>query len=100
MKTTIAVAVIVTSLCAPTSSHAADPQLGRNLAATCSNCHGTDGRSVGGIDSLAGQPKDTLVRKMTEFRNGSRSATIMHQIAKGYTEQQIDLIAAYFAARQ
>lgn len=100
MKTTIAVAAIVTSLCTPSSSYAADPQLGRNLAATCANCHGTDGRSVGGIDSLAGQPKDTLVRKMTEFRNGSRPTTIMHQIAKGYTEQQIDLIAAYFAARQ
>ncbi|GMV56199.1 MAG: hypothetical protein AMXMBFR6_20040 [Betaproteobacteria bacterium] len=100
MKTTIAVAAIVTSLCTPSSPYAADPQLGRNLAATCANCHGTDGRSVGGIDSLAGQPKDTLVRKMTEFRNGSRPTTIMHQIAKGYTEQQIDLIAAYFAARQ
>ena len=79
-----------------------DPNLARNLAATCANCHGTDGRSVAGAgnESLAGTDKDTLMQKLRDFRSGTRPATIMHQISRGYTEAQLELIAAYFAARK
>jgi cytochrome subunit of sulfide dehydrogenase len=72
---------------------------GRSLAATCFTCHGTDGRSVGGVPpSLAGQNKDSLLKQLREFRDGKRPATIMHQHAKGYTDEQLDLIAGYFSA--
>lgn len=81
-------------------AHAQDPELGRNLAATCANCHGTNGKSVGGMESLAGEPKAKLLQKMADFRSGAKPATIMHQITKGYTDEQLDLIAAYFAAQQ
>lgn len=83
-------------------AQAADPNLGRNLAATCANCHGTNGQAVkgGGIDALAGVPKDKTLQKLAEFKNGERPATIMHQIAKGYTDEQLELIAAYFAAQK
>ncbi len=71
----------------------------RSLAATCFTCHGTDGRSVNGVPpSLAGQNKDYLLKQMQEFRDGKRPATIMHQHAKGYTNEQLELIAGYFAA--
>jgi len=73
---------------------------GRNLAASCAMCHGTTGHSVGGNEPLAGMPKDELQRKFDEFRSGARSGTVMHQIAKGYTEQQVEQIAAYFAAQK
>lgn len=73
------------------------PSLGRNLAATCSNCHGTDGRSAGGAPSLAGVPAETTIQRMREFQEGKRSATVMHQLAKGYTSEQIAAVAAYFA---
>ena len=79
-----------------------DLNLARNLAATCANCHGTDGRSVAGAgnEGLAGTDKDTLMQKLRDFRSGARPATIMHQISRGYTEAQLELIAAYFAARK
>lgn len=78
---------------------AADVQYARSLAATCFTCHGTDGRSVNGVPpSLAGQNRDYLLKQMQEFRDGKRPATIMHQHAKGYTNQQLELIASYFAS--
>lgn len=77
-----------------------DPELARNLAATCTGCHGTDGRSLGGIDSLAGVPKASILEKLRDFKSGARPATIMHQISKGYTDQQLERIAEYFAAQK
>lgn len=79
---------------------AGDPNTGRDLAATCTNCHGTNGRSRGGIESLAGVNKNVLLSKLHEFRSGAKPATIMHQISKGYTDEQLDLIAGWFAAQE
>lgn len=72
----------------------------RALAATCAACHGTEGRAVAGEANipLAGLTKDRIVSQMQDFRDGKRPATVMHQIAKGYTPEQIESIAAYFAA--
>lgn len=80
----------------------ADPTLARSLAATCTACHGTDGRAVAGSGpaTLAGVDKATLMQALADYRSGARPATIMQQIAKGYTEAQLELIAAYFAARK
>ncbi len=77
-----------------------DPYAGRNIAANCANCHGTNGKSTGGMPSLAGQSADYIARQMREFRDGKRPATIMHQLSKGYTEEQINSVAAYFAAQK
>jgi cytochrome c553 len=73
----------------------------RSLGATCAACHGTDGAAVPdtGMVALAGYPKDALVAQMRAFRDGSRTATVMHQIARGYTDRQIETLAAYFATR-
>jgi cytochrome c553 len=80
------------------AAQAQDPQSARNLAAACFTCHGTDGRSVGGVPpGLAGQNKDYLLLQLKEFRDGKRTATIMHQLSRGYTDAQLDLIAGYFA---
>ena len=81
---------------------APDPNLARNLAATCANCHGTNGKAVAGsgMGSLAGENKANMLQKLTDFRNGDRPSTIMQQIAKGYSEAQLTLIADYFAAQK
>ena len=79
---------------------AADANLGRDIAANCANCHGTDGRSRGVVPSLAGQDKAYIAQQMKDFRDGKRPSTIMQQLAKGYTDSQIEAAAAYFAAQR
>ncbi|MDH3287180.1 MAG: cytochrome C [Betaproteobacteria bacterium] len=80
-------------------AHAQDSTYARSLAATCFTCHGTDGHSVGGVpSSLAGQNKAYLLQQLNEFRTGKQPATIMHQHAKGYTNEQLELIAGYFSS--
>ena len=96
----VLLAAALAAAAVPALAQAPDPNLGRNLAATCANCHGTDGRAQGAVASLAGQSKADIVLKMTEYRDGKRQATIMHQLAKGYTPEQIEQIAAWFAAQK
>lgn len=74
----------------------------RSLAATCAHCHGTDGQAVAGeaMVRLAGQPRENLLTQLMAFRTGDRKATIMHQITRGYSEQQLEALAAYFASQK
>ena len=89
-------------LAATGAAQAADPNLARNLAATCANCHGTNGNAVkgSGMDALAGMEKAKILQKLADFKSGDKPASIMHQISKGYTDEQLDLIAGYFAAQK
>jgi len=89
-------------LAAPTwaLAQAPDPLQVRSWAASCANCHGTDGRAQPGMVSLAGAAQAETVQKMLDFKAGRRPATIMHQLAKGYSDEQITAIAAYFAAQK
>jgi cytochrome c553 len=77
-----------------------DPLQVRSWAASCANCHGTNGQAQAGMVTLAGQSKDDIIGKMHEFKSGQRPATVMHQLAKGYSESQIEAIAAYFSAQK
>lgn len=77
-----------------------DPNLGRNLAATCTGCHGTTGNALTGMPPLAGQSREGLLRTLKDYKDGKRPATVMHQLAKGYTYEQLELMAAYFAAQK
>jgi cytochrome subunit of sulfide dehydrogenase len=80
---------------------AAQDTASRNLAASCAICHGTEGRAVSkDVVPLAGLPKAQIVTQMKAFRDGTRPATVMHQIAKGYNDQQIDSLAAWFSAQK
>ena len=72
------------------------------VAATCAACHGTQGKAVNGsaVVSLAGLSQDDIVAKMAAFKAGTRPATVMHQLSKGYSDAQIAMIATYFAAQK
>jgi cytochrome c553 len=93
------VAATILALAAPVAL-AQDANLGRNLAATCANCHGTNGNARGDMKPLAGVAAGKIVAMVADFKSGNQPATIMHQIAKGYTDQQIQVIAEYFAAQK
>ena len=74
----------------------------RTLASACAICHGTDGRPAAHapVIPLAGLPREHIATQMRAFRDGTRPATVMHQIAKGYNDAQIDAMAAWFAAQK
>jgi cytochrome c553 len=87
-------------LCGVSLAQAQDALQARSWAAACANCHGTDGRAQPGMEALAGANKDDIVKKMLDFKAGRKPATIMHQLAKGYSDEQINAIAGYFAAQK
>ena len=90
-------------LACATAGHAQDAQAlrTRSLAATCAQCHGTDGHAIdaAALPGLAGLPASYLTDQMTAFKSGARTATVMHQIARGYSDAQIEQLARYFAAQ-
>ena len=93
--------VLAAALAAVSAGASAQDTAGRNLAAACAICHGTDGRAVTkDVIPLAGLPKDHIASQMKAFRDGKRPATVMHQIAKGYSDAQIDQLATWFAAQK
>lgn len=85
-------------LCAP--ALAQDVNVARSLAATCATCHGTHGRPRGpAMPPLAGMKADVMLSTLADYRSGRQPGTVMPQIVKGYTEEQLRLIATYFAAQ-
>lgn len=76
---------------------------GRAWAASCGGCHGTDGRTEAPeFPALAGKPKAELLQMLLEFKNetGTKKPTVMHQHAKGYSNEQLERIAEYFSRQK
>lgn len=99
MKRKLIQAALVTGLLAAGAAHAAGPT-GQALSFTCAGCHGFNGVSVGPASpSIAGLPKEYFVETMKGYADGTRPATVMDRIAKGYTEDEIIRMAEFFAAQ-
>jgi cytochrome c553 len=69
-------------------------------AASCNACHGPSGNSIAGIPPLAGRPADELFALLAAFKNGRRDAFVMHQHAKGYSDEELRDIAADFSRQR
>ncbi len=69
---------------------------GAMLANSCATCHGTDGGGSGRIPRINDFSKQDLVEMMQEFRSGEEKSTIMDRHAKGYTDNEVGMIADYF----
>ena len=70
------------------------------LASTCTGCHTTSARITTSIPRIAGLPEVVLAEAMRAFRTGQRPATVMDRIAKGFTDDEIQQLAAYFSSRR
>jgi cytochrome c553 len=79
--------------------HAQTDKRARGLAAPCAACHGTNGNSVGGTDVLAGMDRALFIKQMKDFKSGARPATVMHQHARGYTDEEIEKLADFFSSQ-
>lgn len=94
---TLAVSLLLAGSLAAAATVHADPRT-RFMAANCSYCHGTDGKSTGAIPALNGLDAKYFVDQMKAFRDGSRPATVMAKHANGYTDAEYEALAKYFAA--
>ena len=74
---------------------------GRLLASNCFQCHGTNGVSAGGFDSLAGESVSEILEELKEMQvKVDEDEGIMRPHALGYTDAQIRSLAAYFASQR
>jgi sulfide dehydrogenase cytochrome subunit len=70
------------------------------LGDTCGGCHGTDGASMGpATPNIAGLSETYFTDTMLAFKSGDRPSTVMGRIAKGYSEEEIKLMAGFFASK-
>ena len=95
-------ALALLAIAGTTHAQGVSPQQARSWAAGCANCHGTQGKGVseGSVPGLAGLKADYIEAQMKAFKSGERPATIMHQLSKGYSDEQIRLLATYFASQK
>lgn len=71
-------------------------EIGPPGASSCTGCHVAAARSSS-IPPIAGRPAAETAAALREFRNGSRPATVMDRIARGFTQAELDAIAEHFA---
>jgi cytochrome c553 len=75
----------------------AEPPAG---AASCTGCHPASARVASPVPRLGGLERTAIVKALQEFRSGQRAATVMDRIAKGFTDDEIQAIAAWYAAQK
>ena len=92
----LAAAIGVASIAAAVVA-SAEPPAG---AAACSGCHPASTRVTSPVPRLAGLDQAAIVRAMQDFRSGTRAATVMDRIAKGFTEAEVQAIAAWYATQR
>lgn len=73
------------------------PHPGRLLASNCFQCHGTNGRAVAGFESLAGKSASEIYKELKEMQLKPAGENIMNVHARGYTDQELQLIGDYFS---
>ncbi|HCP33522.1 MAG TPA: cytochrome c [SAR324 cluster bacterium] len=74
----------------------AGPDRGALLSMSCAACHGTDGKSPGAMPSLYGKSSKYIEKSLLRFQKGEKKGTVMNRIAKGYSEEEIKVIASFF----
>ena len=96
MRALVAAAIGLGSVAAAVLA-SAEPPAG---AASCTGCHPASSRVSSPVSRLAGHDRAAIVRAMQDFRSGQRAGTVMDRIAKGFTDDEVQAIAAWYAAQK
>ena len=91
--------VLTTGLILVPAGQAGELTRAAMLSASCEGCHGTNGRSPGAIPTIAGKSVEYLREALENFRTGDTNSTVMGRHVKGYSEEEIRLIAEFFSNR-
>ncbi len=92
---------LATGVLAVSAIAQAAPATPAMLSNACAGCHGTNGGSAGpSMPSLAGQSKEAIVDAMKKFKSGTRPATVMGRLAKGYSDAEFDAMGDFFSKQK
>jgi cytochrome c553 len=69
------------------------------IALACGGCHGEADETGNTIPNIHGKDEAEFIWLMQEFKAGTRTASVMNRIAKGYTGEDIARLAHYFKSR-
>lgn len=101
MKTLLKSVVMVAGIALASGvSAAGDVEAGKNASALCAGCHGADGNSaVPNFPKLAGQGQKYLLKQLNDIKTGKRQVVEMTGILDGFSDQDLENLAAYFSAQ-
>ena len=69
-------------------------------AASCSGCHAASARVETPVPPIKGRSQADIADAMIEYKSGKRPGTIMDRIAKGFSDEEIRAIAAWYAGQK
>lgn len=98
----VASALAVLTLDVAASSAGADPQRGREIAASsCRVCHGIDGIGTNPtVPHIAGESEMYLIKQLQDFRAGRRENAQMSVVAATLDDESIRHLAAWYSSIQ
>jgi cytochrome subunit of sulfide dehydrogenase len=88
---------IAMAIAATTAVSAAEPPPG---ASSCTGCHAASARIDTAIPRLGGRSAADIVTQMKAFKSGQKPGTVMDRIAKGFTDAEMEAIAAWYAQQK
>jgi len=101
MKTTLCWLLAAIGIGVAAAPDAADLKAGEaKVKEVCQACHGLDGNTpTPDYPKLGGQRPDYLAKALRDYKSGARKNAIMAAFAGALTAQDIDNLAAYYAAQ-
>jgi sulfide dehydrogenase cytochrome subunit len=94
-----AVAVVIVVMASITPAFAASPEAPPG-ASSCSGCHAASAKVDTPVPRLAGRNAADIIAQMQAFKTGQKQSTVMDRIANGFTDAEVEAIAAWYAQQK
>ena len=66
----------------------------------CAACHGPDAHGMGDFPRLAGQHAQYMLKQLNSFQSNMRKVAVMHGVAQGMKQQEMEAVALYLQAQR